>query len=497
MRRERIVELTFGELSAGSGYLITSRHILTAKHVVKPQRIGAVCNAQALAVPGAAALLLGQDRRPAPWVARADWLSDDHDLAIVKLDKDLNYPELAARPLGLVSREELLPHACWATGFPAAAGKIGHQIEATLSWAPAAQRFDLSIKSALPRNWRQWAGLSGAAVFAGGMPVGVIRTVDSEWDGLLTATPIQHLCEDAGFRSYCVGDGLEIPVVREISRFQPRAHSQIQAYMYRIDRRNAVEQVRTHLRELNSHVKPQVIAIPGLDEDEHHTLIQQLSQDPTVQRFLGRAATSEHVIVDLPWPSEETEIDADLWFGRLVDQIFSRAHLKPPSGRMQLNIAPLRQRLNDPVTPRAFWVLVRRAIAFGGHGRLLNKLLDFWYDLPAGTPVILLLCLAWNEPVSRAPTLVPFLYRRPTKPDLELERALKRAESRRQLSTIDELPLITGHHIGSWIEECRLLCRSTPPEQFDGLHVSLLNRVGNGKRLRGVLAELGELLPRI
>ena len=44
----RAVSLQFAQLSAGSGYLITPRHVLTARHVVKPPRLKTRCQMQLL-----------------------------------------------------------------------------------------------------------------------------------------------------------------------------------------------------------------------------------------------------------------------------------------------------------------------------------------------------------------------------------------------------------------------------------------------------------------
>jgi hypothetical protein len=203
------------------------------------------------------------------------------------------------------------------------------------------------------------------------------------------------------------------------------------------------------------------------------------------------------VIVDLPWPAEEKEIDSDLWFERLIDRFCKRIRIDPPPSGGLPNLERLRERFDDPATPRAYWVLVRRAIAIAGHGKLLRRLLDFWQSLPPGRPVILLLCLAWDEPIATAKSLLPFLPARPQQPDPDLEPTIKLAVDEQRLTAVEELSLITGDHIGPWIEEVREFCRSAVSDKFDGLRALLLSRIGNGKRLRQVSADIGELLPHI
>ena len=49
--------------------------------------------------------------------------------------------------------------------LPEAAGLYSHPIEAKLSWVLDDQRFNLDIAAALPKQWKKWAGISGAVIF--------------------------------------------------------------------------------------------------------------------------------------------------------------------------------------------------------------------------------------------------------------------------------------------------------------------------------------------
>jgi NACHT domain len=209
MRPSQIVELGFGR-RAGSGYLLTAQHVLTARHVLDPERQGATGSVRALAPPNADNLKLKRSQRPAEWPAHAAWLSRSHDLAIVKVDA-MTMPDFERPRFGRVPREVMASYPCIGTGFPDAAGEYSHQIEARLTWVVDDQRFNLDVVSASPKNWKAWAGLSGAVIFCGGMPVGVIRTVRAGWNGLLTATPVQHLLEDGKFLAFWAGEGFGPP----------------------------------------------------------------------------------------------------------------------------------------------------------------------------------------------------------------------------------------------------------------------------------------------
>jgi hypothetical protein len=464
--------------------------------VIDPTEVGAAGQVQALAPPHTTTLLLSSAQRPPSRSARAVWISETRDLAIVRIDDD-PIPGIETPRFGLVPRVELRPYPSVGVGFPAAAGAHSHQIVATLSWVLDDQRFNLDIATALPKKWREWAGLSGAIIFVAGLPVGVVRTVKRDWDGLLTATPIEHLLSDQRFGQFWADEGLGRFRAEEIIPLQQTILSQVASLIYRINRKNASEQILKYLRSLNARSAPQVIMIPGRDEDEHRHLIQQLSQDPTVQRIVGRSAASDDVIVYVPWPVEEREIDADLRFEEVIEWLYRRVRVEPPSPGQPPNVELLRERLNDAVAPRAFWLLVRRAIAIAGHGKLLGRFLEFWQKLPPGQPVIILLCLAWDEPTRTANSMLPFRIKRELKPDPDLEPTINLALHQNKLLPTDELDMIDGDHIGHWIDEIRGVCGYATPEKFDGLHISLLNRVGKGKRLRRVSADIGELLPNI
>src|SRR5213078_885882 len=125
---------------------------------------------------------------------------------------------------------------------------------------------------------------SGALMFCGDLAVGIVRTVDSEWDRSLTATPVQHLLEDDAFKMYWAAQNLILPAVHDVFRFSPgRIEStlleRISSSVYLINRKDPIGQIKNHVQMLPTKSSPQVIAVAGLDDDEHGYLIQQLADD--------------------------------------------------------------------------------------------------------------------------------------------------------------------------------------------------------------------------
>lgn len=207
---ERVVELRFGELSQGSGYLISPTHVLTARHVIAPlpARRGARCVVRALVDFGQAHLPIDSQRRPDPIAAEVAWVHDDDtlDIAVVKLDRPIALPA-AELAVGRVPVHDVSHRPMTFIGFPEAAGTASKTYSGHASYAPGPKRFDLDVASALPTAWKASAGVSGALVFSGEHALGVVCTVDGRWDRKLTATPFQRLLENDSFRRWWESDG--------------------------------------------------------------------------------------------------------------------------------------------------------------------------------------------------------------------------------------------------------------------------------------------------
>lgn len=487
MQAERVVELVFGTESAGSGYLITPRHVLTARHVLAPLELEAACTVTPL-VNAPSEIPTGRVR----WFAPP---AEDLDAAIVELDTPIPLDECEPVVYGSIPANDIAPHAFLCAGFPAAAEGANRTIEGHLSYVPGPQWFNLDVKFSLPRNHRKWAGLSGALVFCAHRAVGVVRTVDSGWDRTLTATPLRRMTENASFQAYAQAAGLALPAPEDISHFDAPIQEKIVEHVYLIDRKAALETVRKYLRESRKPVASQIFAFLGVDDDEHDDVIQQLSQDRQFQTLLGREAKSEDVIVPLPWPEEMPEIDPDEHYRILVERICAAANLPLPPPGQPVDGAALRKSFEHGVAPRAFSAIVRRRIAIAGHGRLLRSLIELWESLGSGSPVLLFLGLAWDTPPAPAPSILSYMRPKAPQTDAELDSELRSAWQRLQDRMLThELSLIQTNHVKPWIEELRQRCRPVRPGQLESLRRSLVHRIGEGKRAREVGAAVSELL---
>lgn len=209
--KERIAAV-IGQWTQGSGYLLAPRLVLTAAHVAEePVRV---------AVPGGVGLV----------DCRTLWTRGDgkHDVALLLAERDLVPPETAAafEPVvwGLIGDLRVWRGA-QAVGFPQVArdaydeldteqlvgtlkpgsGLLGeHHVLDSDHGAPAAPADGAS----------PWAGMSGAAVFAGGLLCGVVREDPSGWPhGRLVVTPLSGVLWDPAFLELCAEHGHE-PVSR-------------------------------------------------------------------------------------------------------------------------------------------------------------------------------------------------------------------------------------------------------------------------------------------
>ncbi|MEV4740060.1 NACHT domain-containing protein [Streptomyces sp. NPDC049555] len=202
--RERIAAVLGS--NQGSGYLLTPRVVLTAAHVV------AGCTEPAVIVPGGT----GRVR------CRVAWARDDNrrcDVALLVADRDLVDEEVAGHfePLvwGRAYDLRAWPGA-HAIGYPHVqrdgAGELdSEQLVGTLK--PGSNllggRYVLDCEHGAPAvpgdGTSPWAGMSGAAVFVGGLLAGVVHADPGGWaHGRLTITPAETLWQDFRFLRECV-----------------------------------------------------------------------------------------------------------------------------------------------------------------------------------------------------------------------------------------------------------------------------------------------------
>ena len=213
MEISRVVEILNDGKSCGSGYLLTPHIVLTARHVIKPECVGTLCMIHPLCADDHWARLQTHGSRTTAVPAKLGWISTRHDLALIEITSNaLPLSNAATIPFGEIPTDGVVRQVL-GSGFPAASGVDQRTIIGTLNWVlTEPRRFDIDVISALPRDWKQWSGFSGAAVFADNLLVGVVRTVDGNWNGgVLEATPITCLLEDDNFRDYCHTAGISLP----------------------------------------------------------------------------------------------------------------------------------------------------------------------------------------------------------------------------------------------------------------------------------------------
>jgi hypothetical protein len=179
---------------AGSGYLVSERHVLTAAHVVEPSAGSAdgVCQVRCLDQP--------------EWLdARVAWRHPAFDLALVEMRGASGQAVSPVRFGRVIGTRSV---ACTAVGFPdAQARPTGDRESEQLDGeirplaTTKANRLTVHVRGSTPRDIGTgrtlWAGMSGAAVFAEGVLVGVVEFDPANFGtDRLVATPISLVASD-------------------------------------------------------------------------------------------------------------------------------------------------------------------------------------------------------------------------------------------------------------------------------------------------------------
>ncbi|MFD3622331.1 NACHT domain-containing protein [Streptomyces sp. NPDC058676] len=184
----------------GSGYLLGTRLVLTAAHVVEEEGTAEVV------VPGG----VGEVICDVAW-----WRKDDTcDAAVLLARADIVPPHVSAAfsPLtwGDLIRLDTQEN-CQATGYPLVQrderGNLdSEQVEGRVKPGSAILRgrhvLDISGTPPDPvKNGSPWSGLSGAGLFLGSALIGVVATAPTGWqNGRLEAIPVRVIADDPGFR---------------------------------------------------------------------------------------------------------------------------------------------------------------------------------------------------------------------------------------------------------------------------------------------------------
>jgi hypothetical protein len=228
--RDRVMEVfakpVNGPGRVGSGYRVTETVVLTAGHVVTGLPVGSPAQAPAGDEGAGRCELRALGERA--WVSGSVlWLDESADVAVIGLAEDV--PPLP--PGGPVPRwgrvDGMEPIAVTGVGFPWAQERPDRVRDSEQLFgfiAPAATvkagLCAVTLLTAAPAGragGSPWAGMSGAALFAGPFLVGVV-VVDPARFGTdrVTAAPVAPLLEDAGLA------GLLDVSADEVARVGPR-----------------------------------------------------------------------------------------------------------------------------------------------------------------------------------------------------------------------------------------------------------------------------------
>ncbi|MFI1797756.1 NACHT domain-containing protein [Streptomyces sp. NPDC020379] len=200
------IAAVIGQRAQGSGYLLAPRLVLTAAHVTE--------ESVRVAVPGGVGLVN----------CRTLWTRGDEkgDVALLLAERDLVPPEVAAafEPVvwGRVGDLRVWRGA-QAVGFPQVARDAYNELDTEqligtlkpgsgLLGGHHVLDSDHSAPAAPPDRGSPWAGMSGAAVFVGGLLCGVVREDPSGWrHGRLVVTPMFRIWSDPEFLDLCAEHG--------------------------------------------------------------------------------------------------------------------------------------------------------------------------------------------------------------------------------------------------------------------------------------------------
>jgi Trypsin-like peptidase domain len=216
--RARVVEVysrdAAGTQRVGSGYLVSDQVVLTADHVV-------------VGLPALPTDLSGSEECEVRPLGLRDWLparvvrhDQTRDVALLRLAADWQPPSGSPTP-GWGRLDGAEPVGCMAVGFPWAQARPdqvrdSEQLFGQLAPLTTVKAGRLAVNvvtappSARAEGKSPWAGMSGAALFAGPYLVGVVVVGPRRYGtDRLQATPISALVDDPGWWQ-AIGEGKEL-----------------------------------------------------------------------------------------------------------------------------------------------------------------------------------------------------------------------------------------------------------------------------------------------
>lgn len=487
MDKARVVDIRFLG-SYGSGYLITNRLILTAKHVARSSKLGAVCKVTPLIDADDQSRGLAQASSNT-FPAELIWRSPKKDVALLSITSTKGVPGLSSKPVatGRVSSEHGRLR-CEGIGFPEAknAGSQNeeHHLHGYVSWAVRGRNLEIDVINATPRNPNHWRGYSGAAIFSRGLLIGVVCSYDKPYAGkLLHAVPVEEFYRESGFLEYVGNIRLD-----DTSVVSPELGHQVLRHICFIDRDPQVDEVlsRLNYQRESASSQPLIFMVTGRDDDDHRRLIERLGRENVVQQYLGMYGEPRDVIKEIRWPAE-AKIDPESKFehylcGELYNVLGSWL-----SSEDRHNTTTLRRLINDRRTKIGIWHRISLDRARDGHGELLRRWLNFWHDLdvrPSGTNTLVFLCMVKDEGPLQPSSISRLTRTHFSRPDKEVRLTLKEAQNAGRLIPLYDLGQIEPDHVASWVENIRDRYGLAHSDELQFLRMRIESEIASGLPMR-------------
>jgi hypothetical protein len=394
MDLKRVVDIAFETGGFGSGYLVTSRLVLTARHVSGDAQEGVACLVRGLPRSEGAA-------RP-EWSGRSVWLSS-LDALLIELNEPVD--DLPSDPIWfgrVVDKDRFEDVPCRGRGFPTAQrdgnARVDWPISGRLSWIVLGEsrlgRFDIDRVQSPTDAELNLQGASGMAIFVGDTLVGVLKGGNKAWLGQkLAATVAAHLFDDAKFCELLAGS-------REAARRYLGAlgvgplGDAIRDHLHYIDRKPLVEALCQRLKSINrgGPVPPRLFMTRGVNLDRPSKFVERVAAE-LADRGLAPDAGADCAVPQLPWPERAALDDPKEEFDQLIASVLAKFDLRAASSKASdVRIAA------DRAGPIAFWWACRPNFAEAGHVELLRMWLDFWAETGAGSPVLMFVHIGQERP---------------------------------------------------------------------------------------------------
>jgi hypothetical protein len=479
MNEDRVVDIWFdASRSYGSGYLLSDRLVLTARHVFKPLERLAPC------------IVRQRDWANEPLAGKVEWFSTTHDAGLVLLDRPVernlgSAPAFGRAPTGLGSSNG---YPCRAIGFPRASKsitnlRIDKPITGVATLLVRAGTFDFVTDTRPARN-EDWAGFSGAALFRDDLLFAVVSEVPTAWGGgTLTALAVDLLLDDPGFRKILTDCGVEI-VTRKLryATFYADLWKKLFRYCHYVDREDQLRDFRDFLGE-DANCG---LIFGGTREDCPEFLVWRLAEMPEFRRIIGDM-DARRAVPQLKWPTDYTIADPDAALRTLAANCALLLCLPPCAAE---NADAFAVELRKRPAAALWWEI--NATAMGpGHSTLLSLWVDFCEAVQAKTP---LYWFAYWLNVPEAPRRDYALFQRARPSNLDMKPFLTALIETRRAVPLGELASIDPTHLSDWLEAVRLLVPFDDEDrveisdrirnQFDALPLGAFTRLVEA-RLRG------------